>query len=381
MTVLDSVFGRAPGVPLGARRAWQQLGREQVEQQPVPLDAVWVEPVLAHDPDRAGSRPSRSSGSPRSLSAAGSMISRWWPRSRHEVARHRPRRASVPRPAILERPSRGRGPSPRGRYSLVELLVELDQLRRPRAVREPSSRSVEPGRQLARRRYGLVDPVATSARTSGSPPIAGRAPTTCSSDERAQDDTISVQFHDRACNRRADYACRGDEEATRRAARRARARGEPRAGAGARPRRARARPRQAGHQVDEDAELEVERPPRFVSRGGEKLANALDALDVELAGRDCLDVGASTGGFTDCLLQRGAARVIARRRRLRPAPPEAARRSARHRARADERARAARAAVRARARARLRRLVHQRPDRAAAGAARSPRRAGRRSCS
>ena len=53
-------------------------------------------------------------------------------------------------------------------------------------------------------------------------------------------------------------------------------------------------------------------PPAFVSRGGVKLANALDALGIDVAGRcDCLDVGASTGGFTDCLLQRGAARVIA----------------------------------------------------------------------
>ena len=59
------------------------------------------------------------------------------------------------------------------------------------------------------------------------------------------------------------------------------------------------------------AELEVERPPPYVSRGGEKLAHALDALGVDPAGRDCLDVGASTGGFTDVLLQRGAARVIA----------------------------------------------------------------------
>jgi 23S rRNA (cytidine1920-2'-O)/16S rRNA (cytidine1409-2'-O)-methyltransferase len=67
----------------------------------------------------------------------------------------------------------------------------------------------------------------------------------------------------------------------------------------------------AGAQVDEDAPLEVERPPRFVSRGGEKLAHALDALGVDPAGRDALDVGASTGGFTDVLLQRGAARVIA----------------------------------------------------------------------
>src|SRR6185312_14867115 len=66
-----------------------------------------------------------------------------------------------------------------------------------------------------------------------------------------------------------------------------------------------------GTQVDDGAELEVERPPPYVSRGGEKLAHALDELDVDPSGRDCLDVGASTGGFTDVLLQRGAARVIA----------------------------------------------------------------------
>jgi 23S rRNA (cytidine1920-2'-O)/16S rRNA (cytidine1409-2'-O)-methyltransferase len=66
-----------------------------------------------------------------------------------------------------------------------------------------------------------------------------------------------------------------------------------------------------GEQVPEDAELEVERPPRFVSRGGEKLQHALDVFDVEVAGRECADVGASTGGFTDALLQAGAARVAA----------------------------------------------------------------------
>jgi 23S rRNA (cytidine1920-2'-O)/16S rRNA (cytidine1409-2'-O)-methyltransferase len=66
-----------------------------------------------------------------------------------------------------------------------------------------------------------------------------------------------------------------------------------------------------GQQVADDAELEVERPPRFVSRGGEKLAHALAAFGVDPAGRDCLDIGASTGGFTDVLLQAGAARVIA----------------------------------------------------------------------
>jgi 23S rRNA (cytidine1920-2'-O)/16S rRNA (cytidine1409-2'-O)-methyltransferase len=66
-----------------------------------------------------------------------------------------------------------------------------------------------------------------------------------------------------------------------------------------------------GTQVDEDAELELERPPRFVSRGGEKLAHALDVLGLDVRGRDALDVGASTGGFTDVLLQGGARRVIA----------------------------------------------------------------------
>ncbi len=66
-----------------------------------------------------------------------------------------------------------------------------------------------------------------------------------------------------------------------------------------------------GTQVEEDAPLAVEQPPRFVSRGGEKLAHALAAFGVGPAGRDCLDVGASTGGFTDCLLQGGARRVIA----------------------------------------------------------------------
>jgi 23S rRNA (cytidine1920-2'-O)/16S rRNA (cytidine1409-2'-O)-methyltransferase len=66
-----------------------------------------------------------------------------------------------------------------------------------------------------------------------------------------------------------------------------------------------------GTQLDESVALEVERAPRFVSRGGEKLAHALELTSLDPAGRDCLDVGASTGGFTDCLLQAGAARVIA----------------------------------------------------------------------
>jgi 23S rRNA (cytidine1920-2'-O)/16S rRNA (cytidine1409-2'-O)-methyltransferase len=67
----------------------------------------------------------------------------------------------------------------------------------------------------------------------------------------------------------------------------------------------------AGAATAETAAVEVVAPPRFVSRGGEKLESALAAFGVEPAGERCLDVGASTGGFTDCLLQHGAAEVVA----------------------------------------------------------------------
>jgi 23S rRNA (cytidine1920-2'-O)/16S rRNA (cytidine1409-2'-O)-methyltransferase len=66
-----------------------------------------------------------------------------------------------------------------------------------------------------------------------------------------------------------------------------------------------------GQLVAADVEVDVAAQPPFVSRGGVKLANALDALAVSVSGRSALDVGASTGGFTDCLLQRGAAQVVA----------------------------------------------------------------------
>jgi len=66
-----------------------------------------------------------------------------------------------------------------------------------------------------------------------------------------------------------------------------------------------------GQLVPEDVEVEVAEGPRFVSRGGTKLANALEAFGIDPAGRRCMDVGASTGGFTDVLLQRGAEAVIA----------------------------------------------------------------------
>lgn len=69
--------------------------------------------------------------------------------------------------------------------------------------------------------------------------------------------------------------------------------------------------RKPGDLVPSDTPLSLRRSAPFVSRGGEKLAAALDAFGVDPRGRVCLDVGASTGGFTDCLLQRGARRVYA----------------------------------------------------------------------
>lgn len=101
------------------------------------------------------------------------------------------------------------------------------------------------------------------------------------------------------------------------------------------------RPGQMVEASDEPIVLERQ---RYVSRGGDKLANALDALGIDPAGRDCIDVGASTGGFTDCLLERGATRVIAvdvahgqldDRLRRDPCVTEIARRNARDLAAAD----------------------------------------------
>jgi 23S rRNA (cytidine1920-2'-O)/16S rRNA (cytidine1409-2'-O)-methyltransferase len=66
-----------------------------------------------------------------------------------------------------------------------------------------------------------------------------------------------------------------------------------------------------GQMVTEDAVVSVDEKPRYVSRGGVKLANALAGFGVPVSGRRCLDVGASTGGFTDCLLQEGASHVVA----------------------------------------------------------------------
>jgi len=63
--------------------------------------------------------------------------------------------------------------------------------------------------------------------------------------------------------------------------------------------------------VAEDADIQIKQKPKFVSRGGKKLEAAIRAFEVEVVGKICADVGASTGGFTDCLLQNGAEKVYA----------------------------------------------------------------------
>src|SRR4051794_15118542 len=72
-----------------------------------------------------------------------------------------------------------------------------------------------------------------------------------------------------------------------------------------------ARAEKPGQMVAEDVEVSVDPGQQYVSRGGVKLANALDSLGISVAGRLALDVGASTGGFTDVMLQRGAEHVVA----------------------------------------------------------------------
>lgn len=66
-----------------------------------------------------------------------------------------------------------------------------------------------------------------------------------------------------------------------------------------------------GTKINEDAEIVIKNKPRYVSRGGLKMEGALKAFPVSAEGKVCLDIGASTGGFTDCLLQHGAAKVHA----------------------------------------------------------------------
>ena len=67
----------------------------------------------------------------------------------------------------------------------------------------------------------------------------------------------------------------------------------------------------ASTRIERDSGIEIDQGARFISRGGEKLAAALERFPIEIVGKICADVGASTGGFTDCLLQHGALRVYA----------------------------------------------------------------------
>jgi 23S rRNA (cytidine1920-2'-O)/16S rRNA (cytidine1409-2'-O)-methyltransferase len=128
--------------------------------------------------------------------------------------------------------------------------------------------------------------------------------------ERPQDDAFSAQFHDDlvtpAATTLAPMKKRLDVLLVERGLAESRAQAQALVLAGLVPGYDK-----PGHQVPDDADLAVKERPRFVSRGGEKLANALAQLDVELDGRDAIDVGASTGGFTDYLLQHGVARVLA----------------------------------------------------------------------
>jgi 23S rRNA (cytidine1920-2'-O)/16S rRNA (cytidine1409-2'-O)-methyltransferase len=66
-----------------------------------------------------------------------------------------------------------------------------------------------------------------------------------------------------------------------------------------------------GHTLAPDHAITLHKPERFVSRGGDKLEGAMAAFPIDLAGKVCLDIGSSTGGFTDCMLQHGAAKVYA----------------------------------------------------------------------
>src|ERR1700720_5049656 len=69
--------------------------------------------------------------------------------------------------------------------------------------------------------------------------------------------------------------------------------------------------RKAAELIEVNAPISIVQPPQFASRGGLKLGGALDFFGVDVSGQVALDIGASTGGFTDCLLQRGAAKVFA----------------------------------------------------------------------
>ena len=207
----------------------------------------------------------------------------------------------------------------------------LPARRRPARRRRLRARAPARRRASMARRPGGARPRALDARWTRC--AAGHA-------RRPRGETV-VEPARLAHARQRTYPLPG-EEAPRRPARGARARRDR----ARRRRRSSSRAacratRRPGEQVDEEAELDGRaRRRRFVSRGGEKLAQRARRVSTSTSrGLDCLDVGASTGGFTDCLLQRGAARVIALDVGYGQLAPAAPRRPARDRARADERAR------------------------------------------
>ena len=143
---------------------------------------------------------------------------------------------------------------------------------------------------------------------------------------------------------RSRRCCMGNKTETRRAPCGARLRADAPEGAG--DHHGRAASLSTGQRVDKpgtavanEAELEVRgHTLRYVSRGGLKLEKAMQTFPITLEGKTCADIGASTGGFTDCMLQNGARQRLRRRRRLWPARLEAPQRRARRLSGADERA-------------------------------------------
>ena len=224
----------------------------------------------------------------------------------NQVARHRPHGVGAEPEAVVRRTE-----EEVDRRVAELLVVLLEVLDHPRDLVVDDDREDDCAVDLAPRlvEHVLVREPAPPARDVrvgaelGAPGRGRRCP-------RPQDDTISPQLHDDlvtpAATTLPPMKKRLDVLLVERGLADSRAQAQALVLAGLVPGY-----EKPGHQVPEDTELAVKERPRFVSRGGEKLANALTHLDVELDGRDAIDVGASTGGFTDYLLQHGVARVLA----------------------------------------------------------------------
>jgi len=278
-----------------------QFAREQIQQQAVPLDAVRVEPVFAHHPNAAEA--DLFVAADRALvvgcriddqAVVAALV--------EQIASHRPDDVGA-EPEVLEGDAEEEIHA-RVPVLMVQLLVELDHPGDLAGGQDHEGLTrLDLGAEV-----GLVDvgpPAGYLGRVAEL-----EEPRNIRFRERAEDDALSVQFHDSLVTGRGStlrtVKKRLDVVLVERGLAGSRAQAQALVLAGLV--RGHDKP---GHQVDVDAELEVERPARFVSRGGEKLSNVLPQVEIELTGRDCIDVGASTGGFTDCLLQGGAGRVIA----------------------------------------------------------------------